>query len=148
MTRKPSRPGRWLKWAGLVGCLLMGVLWYESLWLSVACKGDDWGAGFVEGAVWVAHREGTGFWRARAWEVLRAREGGLPPLERWWPRPVQFGASHYVFVPIWVPFLILAGLTVWVWHFRAPYPSGCCQQCGYDLTGNVSGMCPECGDSA
>ncbi|GMU22180.1 MAG: hypothetical protein AMXMBFR13_22680 [Phycisphaerae bacterium] len=24
-------------------------------------------------------------------------------------------------------------------------PPGCCSQCGYDLTGNVSGVCPECG---
>ena len=25
------------------------------------------------------------------------------------------------------------------------YPSGHCQSCGYDLTGNESGRCPECG---
>src|SRR5262249_30991088 len=25
-------------------------------------------------------------------------------------------------------------------------PAGFCRQCGYDLTGNVSGVCPECGD--
>jgi len=25
------------------------------------------------------------------------------------------------------------------------YPPGRCQTCGYDLTGNVSGRCPECG---
>ena len=25
------------------------------------------------------------------------------------------------------------------------YPSDQCQECGYDLTGNVSGVCPECG---
>lgn len=25
------------------------------------------------------------------------------------------------------------------------YPPGCCQRCGYDLTGNLSGICPECG---
>ena len=25
------------------------------------------------------------------------------------------------------------------------YPRGHCQECGYDLTGNVSGRCPECG---
>ena len=25
---------------------------------------------------------------------------------------------------------------------------GLCEQCGYDLTGNVSGVCPECGKSA
>lgn len=24
------------------------------------------------------------------------------------------------------------------------YPAGCCQKCGYDLTGNESGRCPEC----
>lgn len=28
------------------------------------------------------------------------------------------------------------------------YPSGFCQNCGYDLTGNVSGVCPECGTKA
>ena len=26
-----------------------------------------------------------------------------------------------------------------------PYPPGHCKRCGYDLTGNVSGRCPECG---
>jgi len=25
---------------------------------------------------------------------------------------------------------------------------GLCQSCGYDLTGNVSGVCPECGATA
>jgi hypothetical protein len=25
------------------------------------------------------------------------------------------------------------------------YPPGSCQNCGYDLTGNESGVCPECG---
>ncbi|GMU24132.1 MAG: hypothetical protein AMXMBFR13_42090 [Phycisphaerae bacterium] len=24
-------------------------------------------------------------------------------------------------------------------------PTGCCRECGYDLTGNLSGVCPECG---
>lgn len=24
-------------------------------------------------------------------------------------------------------------------------PPGCCRNCGYDLTGNLSGRCPECG---
>jgi hypothetical protein len=26
-------------------------------------------------------------------------------------------------------------------------PPGLCEKCGYDLTGNVSGVCPECGRS-
>ena len=29
---------------------------------------------------------------------------------------------------------------------KRPSPSpGCCRECGYNLTGNVSGVCPECG---
>ncbi|MCH7813714.1 MAG: hypothetical protein IID40_06800 [Planctomycetes bacterium] len=28
---------------------------------------------------------------------------------------------------------------------RRPYPRGHCRRCGYDLTGNESGLCPECG---
>ncbi|MCG3132419.1 MAG: hypothetical protein FLDDKLPJ_03258 [Phycisphaerae bacterium] len=28
---------------------------------------------------------------------------------------------------------------------RGRYPRGLCHACGYDLTGNVSGACPECG---
>lgn len=47
-----------------------------------------------------------------------------------------------------------------IWAFVAPpavgvlfrflreerFPSGRCQRCGYDLSGNVSGRCPECGE--
>lgn len=28
------------------------------------------------------------------------------------------------------------------------YSPGLCQQCGYDLTGNVTGRCPECGHAS
>ena len=30
--------------------------------------------------------------------------------------------------------------------FRRVFPQGHCQKCGYNLTGNVSGVCPECGE--
>ena len=33
----------------------------------------------------------------------------------------------------------------WEGLFRPPV--GHCQNCGYDLTGNVSGVCPECGEA-
>jgi hypothetical protein len=31
--------------------------------------------------------------------------------------------------------------------WRLPFTAGRCPGCGYDLTGNVSGTCPECGES-
>lgn len=34
---------------------------------------------------------------------------------------------------------------LWVWYRDHRLPEGSCQTCSYDLTGNVSGVCPECG---
>jgi hypothetical protein len=30
-------------------------------------------------------------------------------------------------------------------RFTRPRPIGVCRTCGYSLTGNLSGVCPECG---
>ena len=35
--------------------------------------------------------------------------------------------------------------TAILWWLDRRYRKGCCQKCGYNLTGNVSGTCPECG---
>lgn len=43
------------------------------------------------------------------------------------------------------PLLILARLIFSGWPTRGP---GLCVSCGYDLTGNTSGVCPECGTPA
>lgn len=50
-------------------------------------------------------------------------------------------------LPIWLPFLIIAVPTAFLWHHdrRRKFKPGRCQNCGYNLTGNISGVCPECG---
>lgn len=35
----------------------------------------------------------------------------------------------------------------WFYPTRRPYPLGHCRHCGYNLTGNISGVCPECGQT-
>ncbi len=45
--------------------------------------------------------------------------------------------------PIAVPLVIWLGLKAERWRYRRR--TGHCRHCGYDLTGNVSGRCPECG---
>ena len=57
--------------------------------------------------------------------------------------PVRFVAIFFVItlpvsLAVGVPFLVLG---------PRRYPRGHCQKCGYDLTGNPSGTCPECGSS-
>ena len=56
-----------------------------------------------------------------------------------------FGSSRLWAFPLWVPFLAIAIPTALLWHVyrSAPAPGIC--RCGYDLTGNTSGRCPECG---
>ena len=48
-------------------------------------------------------------------------------------------------VPISFIFLISATLTTILWFHCRRIPPGHCQRCGYNLTGNVSGVCSECG---
>ena len=60
----------------------------------------------------------------------------------------------FLVVPVWSGgFAVLAAVIAWSivnllirFGWKAPpYREGYCSKCGYDLTGNVSGICPECG---
>ena len=66
-----------------------------------------------------------------------------------WSDPL--GESAFFFVPMgsilaqWGSIGLVGGL-LWGWR-SAVRKQGLCLKCGYDLTGNVSGVCPECGES-
>ncbi len=63
-------------------------------------------------------------------------------LQRWngWDRGARF-----VELPLYALFAAVALPTLLVWRFwPKPIKPGHCR-CGYDLRGNVSGKCPECG---
>ncbi len=54
-------------------------------------------------------------------------------------------AGGGLFVPLWIPLCALLVLTVTLARGMRRTKPGHCLRCGYDLTGNVSGRCPECG---
>lgn len=56
------------------------------------------------------------------------------------------GANVLVFYL--TPLLLVSLLTMFLWRRERAYGRGFCQACGYDLTGNVSGICSECGTPA
>ena len=50
--------------------------------------------------------------------------------------------------PLWeavILFCVPAMFALW-WPARFQAEPGHCRRCGYDLTGNLSGRCPECGE--
>ena len=65
-----------------------------------------------------------------------------------WPASfvIQTPQAVSVTFPLWLVFLavLLPTLLLWFLDRRQPLPRGQCR-CGYNLTGNMSGRCPECG---
>jgi hypothetical protein len=55
------------------------------------------------------------------------------------------GTAHWLIIPF--PWLVLVVATAcsYMAHQRRRLRGTVCQECAYDLTGNKSGVCPECG---
>ncbi|UCC32219.1 MAG: hypothetical protein JSU86_08035 [Phycisphaerales bacterium] len=43
--------------------------------------------------------------------------------------------------------VIVGGVVLFRHYHHRRHPPGHCQKCGYNLAGNVPGVCPECGTS-
>ena len=62
--------------------------------------------------------------------------------------PIFVTYAWAIIAPHWFLALILAILpTIWLfkWNKRRKLGPNACPGCGYDLTGNETGVCPECG---
>lgn len=135
-----------MKWAGLVLLLVVAAAWATSLFYHGRYAARV-GSGFV--LLCFAHG-GFQVDLSTAW-LFAADELGWhlrrEPVTQSWGGEVGIPVSGGLVVrlPFLLPFLGAAGVTAYLFWRDRPIPSHCCQQCGYDLTGNVSGVCPECG---
>ncbi len=144
---RPSRRRRVLKWAELAVCLLIVVAWGLSLGWVVTFCGDGWCLACSRGffAVIACPAFSEDGWGLEAPPAPNdARSGfGWPwySSDKTGEIPLRGGG-----LPLWMPLAFVAIPTaVLFWHDRRRIPPGHCEKCGYDLTGNVSGRCPECG---
>jgi hypothetical protein len=142
--RRRSRTGRVVKWVGITGCALFALAWVASLFWSVTYIGGGQAFWTGPGVVNIRRRVG---WLAQTsgWFFSRTADSRV---DSWLPRTKRIGASREsrLVVPLWIPFVVVVIPTALLWYFdRRRFPPGHCQDCGYDLRGNVSGRCPECG---
>ncbi len=69
----------------------------------------------------------------------------LPVLGRFWTAPyLQVAGMFHLIAPHWLNMTVTGLAYLGLRLFSSRQPKGHCQGCGYDLTGNESGACPEC----
>ncbi len=147
-----SRKLRVCKWVGTAGCALVALAlagsWWWQLGFSWYSKSSCYGCTIGSGSLWLMRVPASMIPGNAGWD-LRAAEGtppgsGRPAIV---PSVLAFEEAdgYFMFVPLWMPFLILLVPTLLLWWREGKPRQGHCRRCGYDLTGNVSGRCPECG---
>lgn len=83
---------------------------------------------------------------------------GLAPGPLWLPTWINSGVSTvtggkvvpllstwYVWLPLPLLLILFGALAIALFVWSRRNPQGHCRKCGYNLTGNTSGACPECG---
>jgi len=138
--------------ASLSLTLVSGALWAASLWWSVARYDGERVYGIDRCALvvrvpsetevfwrWQQGPRWESYWRSTpeaSWELPHTNDMAQSSVGEW---------SETI-----VPFWTLLGVSaapgvVLLWRHRRRRLPGFCRKCGYNLTGNVSGICPECG---
>lgn len=141
-----------LKWVGTVVYVLITALTGLSVLLEVIWgpTSSVFGVVLSKGSVYIGYDWGGWYqWVPEGFEVAWASSDRFPFIweQDWWPLAVPLSSScSFLIIPLWIPALLTAVPTAFFWWIdRHRFAAGHCQECGYNLTGNVSGRCPECG---
>ena len=149
--RRRSRTRRIVKWLARATAGLLGGIWLWSGWYAVGYSQDTYS--FPSWEVWLAHGCVT-YTRYTVYDVTGPERWGLesvgvPGLSLSLPSVHRHAKMGHIWttytVPIWPLIALVAILSGLLWRRDRPPPIGYCPKCGYNLTGNVSGRCPECG---
>jgi hypothetical protein len=134
-------------WTGLAVCVVLlivdvaSVRWFAG-WTSRQPDRAVVVAGGIVQVLWT--RDGARLPSGPAWAVGRSPTPGIG----WWPTVHMNPPARrvaWVTIPLWIPLVLVAMPTGLLWRRNRRPPPGHCPHCGYNLTGNVSGVCPECG---
>ena len=148
--RRRSRTRRVLKWVGTAASLAIASVWLGSAFLFVRLPlGTNEAIVFRGGGcLLLTGRSEVG--GPMMFAVSLQPRGGFG-LHGPWSGSATWragGTTVYRWFPLWpaLPVVVIPTALLWFVDRRRRIPPGHCRKCGYDLTGNVSGRCPECGD--
>jgi len=141
--RRPSRTWRRLTKIALAASLLGLMAWAQSCIWCVERRSPGWIAAVEHGRLAITWP--GGILNEPSWYVGPSSGSMTRDLGLHGPLVLRYSIFTTVRLPFWPVVAAAAGGTLWLWWRSRPYPPGCCRVCGYDLTGNVSGRCPECG---
>jgi hypothetical protein len=83
---------------------------------------------------------------SRDWNMIAHWIGLVLPMRNAPPTLPSPSRYQELRLPLWIPAFLLTTLAALLfWRDRRRKPPGHCRFCGYNLTANVSGICPECG---
>ena len=133
-----------MMWAALTACSLSALLWGASLFWHVIYWGQPTVITLRSGVVGIGHNDFPfNGWNIQ-WRPLEWGQAFGFTLPGWRFGPNTSGAMR---IPLWIPTtLLLLPVVFWWRRDRRRIRPGCCLRCGYDLTGNTSGVCSECGE--
>jgi hypothetical protein len=133
------------KWVGLFLVLLLCSTWLLTAGWEVGYYSDEMGIGFGTGVFFLCTYSRNSVVVTGSYAIPFPLDLGL----RWLYYGHPSGSGFLLVIPFWLLSSALAIPTTFLWwRDRKRFPAGHCQTCGYDLTGNVSGVCPECGKEA
>ena len=143
-------------------CVLSHIVWADHVGRFIVTDETGFSYSFekrthLDAETWLTVECSLGYFCLTCWHVSTS-----PAISRWWGRwgfTIQTGALAgedppinrvFLSMPLWFPIVLFASYPVLAF-IRGPLRrylrrrKGLCLSCGYDLTGNVSGVCPECG---
>lgn len=148
MPREPNRRSpvrRWPKWLGVALVALLASVWAAEQFVSANYV-------FARSAIWLAWGQIHIIWPTTPDAGFPITQKGWHTAREWYTRTVwrprweRMAKGVVVSIPLWIPIVLVAVPTAYLfWHDRRHPTSGHCRNCGYNLTANTSGVCPECG---
>lgn len=132
-----SRVHLWVSYIGVSISALLLVLFSLSVRYEYGFEGRTVAVGFTSGSLFV---DSDHVDNPLGWFYIDSRA----PIV-WRPGFARIQGAVSVYVPLWIPFLLLAVSSVSALLRPTPTPHGHCEKCGYNLAKLTSSKCPECG---